>query len=188
MFPTATYPYPFRPYRPPKTQHSVEEVPGLLSSYDPRDGRRPPSHRSHRSYRSSTKATEATEATEVTEASEASEATKDSEALLNPSLFFLSFFPSLFLWRLSSPLGGRAWFGGTSPCIMWAGFEEGPAGFRTEDPQALHSMHTPHPQLHTPLLASPEGLSHLPEHRWRMQGPFAHWEGGARAGAPSGPP
>eukprot|EP00966_Prymnesium_polylepis_P132895 3071940-Prymnesium_polylepis.1 len=45
-------------------------------------------------------------------------------------------------------------------------------------------MHTPHPQLHTPLLASPEGFSRLPEHRWRMQGPCAHWEGGVRAGDP----
>ena len=46
-------------------------------------------------------------------------------------------------------------------------------------------MHTPHFQLHTPLPASPEGLSHLPVHRWWMPGPCAHWEGGGQAGAPS---
>eukprot|EP00966_Prymnesium_polylepis_P189659 4394575-Prymnesium_polylepis.1 len=67
---------------------------------------------------------------------------------------------------------------------MWAGFEEGPARFPyRRPPQALHSTHTPHSQLHTPLLASPE-LSHLPEHRWRMQSPCAHWEGGVQAGDP----
>eukprot|EP00966_Prymnesium_polylepis_P334741 7390113-Prymnesium_polylepis.1 len=57
---------------------------------------------------------------------------------------------------------------------------------RTEASTELRtSTHTPtHPQHPTPQLASPEGLSHLPEHRWWMPGPHAHWEGGARAGDP----
>ena len=38
--------------------------------------------------------------------------------------------------------------------------------------------------IRSPLLVSPEGLSRLPEHRWWMPGPRAHWEGGARAGDP----
>ena len=74
--------------------------------------------------------------------------------------------------------------GGPLPRQCGQGSKKVPPGSRTEDLQALHGMHTPHPQLHTPLLVSPEGLSRLPEHRWRMQGPCAHWEGGVRAGDP----
>eukprot|EP00966_Prymnesium_polylepis_P310948 7184124-Prymnesium_polylepis.1 len=63
---------------------------------------------------------------------------------------------------------------------MWAVVrEEGPAGFPyslQKTSEALHSTHTPTPNTLTlyPHL-SPEGLSHLPEHRWRMPGPRAHW-------------
>ena len=90
--------------------------------------------------------------------------------------------------ELSPPFGGRAWFGGTSPCIMWAGFEEGPARLPyRRPPQALHSMHTPHSQLLTPLLASPEVLvtSQSIAGGCRLPGPCARWEGGVQAGAPS---
>eukprot|EP00966_Prymnesium_polylepis_P246452 5700193-Prymnesium_polylepis.1 len=51
-----------------------------------------------------------------------------------------------------------------------------------KDLRSLAQHANAHPRHPTPLLASPEGLSHLPEYRWRMPGPRAHCAlGGGRS-------